>query len=178
MSNETEDNGSNGGAVSGSSPSAGSVNIHREECNRQVFDEKGEHWLDSFFVEIEVGVQSFDLAYEAETLESAEWYAAQLVSALSKAGMRVSLQNASAERDCPVSTGYVWRPEMPDREGCYKLKCDESKQQEFDVAITKAKDGSLYADSWMIGGEVPLVLLHRDLTNPQWAHLISVSHNK
>jgi hypothetical protein len=92
--------------------------------------------------------------------------------------MTTDTANTNADPALTAAAGYAWRPEMPDREGLYNLKCDESKQQEFDVAIPKAKDGSLYAESWMIGGEVPLVVLHRDLTNPQWAHLISVSHTK
>lgn len=78
-------------ATSDLSSATGSVIIHRVEGERQVFDETGEHWLDSFQVEIEVGVQSFDLAYEADTYEAAEWYATQTVNALKKAGMRVSL---------------------------------------------------------------------------------------
>lgn len=85
-------------AASDLSESAGSVIIHRVEGERHVFDEKGEHWLDSFQIEIEVGVQGFDLAYEAETYEAAEWYATQVVNALTAAGMRVSLQNTKITR--------------------------------------------------------------------------------
>ena len=101
---------------------------------------------------------------------------------LANAGMRtpgkpvVDSQNTGADSGLSASNGYVWRSDMPEREGLYKLKCNESKQQEFDVTITKSKDGSLYADlgmTWV--GNVPLIILHRDLTNPQWAHLISVS---
>lgn len=92
--------------------------------------------------------------------------------------MTMTNENAGAASGLTTAAGYAWRPDMPEREGMYKLKCEESKGQEFDVAVTKSQDGSLYADSWMIGGEVPLVLLHRDLTNPQWAHLISVSHTE
>lgn len=80
-------------AASDLSVSAGSVIIHRVEGERQVFDETGEHWLDSFQIEIKVGVQSFDLDYEADTYEAAAWYADQVVNALKKAGMRVSLRN-------------------------------------------------------------------------------------
>ena len=72
----------------------GSVIIHRVERDRHVFDKNGEHWLDSFHIEIEVGSQSFDLAYEAETHEAAQWYVTQVVNALSRAGMRVSSTNS------------------------------------------------------------------------------------
>ena len=85
------------------SDAAGSVIIHRVERERQVFDENGEHWLDSFQIEIKVGVQSFDLAYEADTDEAAEWYANQVVNALKKAGMRVSLQNDKCRQAEPTS---------------------------------------------------------------------------
>ena len=73
-------------------------------------------------------------------------------------------------------TERQWTSEMPYREGLYLLKCDESKGCEMEASVYEEGD-DLVVSCWPFAHPMPVILLHTDLTNPQWAHLISVSQN-
>lgn len=76
------------------------------------------------------------------------------------------------------SQSRQWSKEIPTKEGCYFIRAVETEGEEVFINVYENNGFGLCGDFPDLGHGLPILVVHRGLTDPEWSHAISITENQ